>query len=100
MADTADLAALTADAFEPRMNDTFTLHAADRELPLRLASVKRLGPSKREGGGFSLVFVAAPGPSLPQAIYPIVHPELGCLDLFVVPIGPQAGGIGYEAVFT
>ena len=39
-------------------------------------------------------------PALPQRIYRLEHAELGGLDLFLVPIGRDASGITYEAVFT
>jgi hypothetical protein len=95
-----DIGAITADDFSRHLNDDFRLRAADAELTLRLAEVRRLGAAVRAGGAFSLVFVVGGGPQLRQAIYPLSHPELGRLDVFLVPIGPVAGGAGYEAVFT
>jgi hypothetical protein len=95
-----DLATLNADTFEPRRQDGFCVGLRDGELELTLAEVKRLGTALREGGAFSLLFVAKTGPALPQAIYRLTHPALGALDIFLVPIGPVAGGAGYEAVFT
>ena len=49
---------------------------------------------------FSLVFRSPPGAPLPQRIYRLHHEELGALDLFLVPIGPDADGMLYEAVFS
>ena len=49
---------------------------------------------------FSVVFRAPPGTPLPQRIYRLQHSELGTLDLFLVPIGPDADGMCYEAVFS
>lgn len=95
-----DIGTVTADDFSPRLNDDFHLHAADAELTLKLAEIRRLGAAIRPKGAFSLVFVAGGGPPLRQAIYPLSHPVLGRLDVFLVPIGPVAGGAGYEAVFT
>jgi hypothetical protein len=95
-----DIGTVTAEDFSPRLSDDFRLRAADAELTLKLAEVKRLGAAMRAGGAFSLLFVAAAGPQLVQAIYPLTHPVLGRLDIFLVPIGPVPGGAGYEAVFT
>jgi hypothetical protein len=39
-------------------------------------------------------------PVLPQRIYHLEHPEVGGFDLFLVPVGPNAQGMQYEAVFT
>ena len=49
---------------------------------------------------FSLMFRAPPGTRLPQRIYRLEHDELGMLELFLVPIGPDADGMCYEAVFS
>ena len=67
-------------------------------------------PSEPLGGGdaegkrvrrpFSLIYRGPLTPILPQQIYPVEHPELGTLELFLVPVGPEGGGMQYEAVFT
>ena len=49
---------------------------------------------------FSVVFQAPPGTPLPQRIYRLQHDELGPLELFLVPIGPGADGMCYEAVLS
>ena len=99
---TIDLASLTADRFESLRGQAFELSAPGGALALTLAEVRRLGEALRPGGAFSLLFVAKDAHHLPQAIYPLNHPELGQVDIFLVPIGPVpgGGGFGYEAVFT
>ncbi len=49
---------------------------------------------------FSLHFRGPATPVLPQRIYRLDHPELGALEIFLVPIRRDAAGITYEAVFT
>jgi hypothetical protein len=49
---------------------------------------------------FSLIFEAPLDTSAPQQIFTITHDQLGAFELFLVPIGPQAGGLGYEAVIS
>jgi hypothetical protein len=51
---------------------------------------------------FSAYFLGPRSPVLSQRIYKVTHDQLGTLDLFLVPIGPdpQAGGMLYEAVFN
>jgi hypothetical protein len=95
------LADLMLTDFEPRRAETFRLRAPApaRELDLELTEVRRLGQNGWPGGAFSLLFRAPSGP-FPQAIYAIAHPELGTLDLFIVPIVPTASGNGYEAICT
>jgi hypothetical protein len=94
------LAELTAADFEPHQGAIFRFAAAGGELELKLVEVRRLGQALRNGGAFSLLFLSAAGPFLPQAIYPFTHPALGALELFLVPLGPKDGGNSYEAVFT
>ena len=48
---------------------------------------------------FSLVFRAPRDVSLEQRIHRLEHGELGVLELFLVPIGPDAVGLRYEAIF-
>jgi hypothetical protein len=94
------IADLGADDFEPHTGQVFRLTAQDRALDLELAQVQRLGDAMRAGGAFSLVFHAPACPVLPQAIYPIAHPALGTMELFVVPIQPLSGQQRYEVIFT
>lgn len=97
---TPDLATLVADDFEGHLNETFQIRVPGGELSTTLKEVRRLGRAIRAGGAFALLFVAPPGPFLKQAIYPVVHPTIGTLELFLVPIGPEPDGNAYEAIFT
>src|SRR5436190_14089531 len=49
---------------------------------------------------FSLLLQGPKDPCLPQKIYLLEHPELGQLELFLVPIGRDERGTRYEAVFA
>jgi hypothetical protein len=98
------LESFTADTFRPHLDENFRM---DRNgVVLRLRSVddwsERAGPGAagRERAPFSLVFHAAEGPVYPQGIYPLEHDVLGNFALFMVPIGRDAEGVKYEAVFT
>jgi hypothetical protein len=95
-----DLGTLTFGDFEPHRGGRFELDTANGGLELRLAEATPSGQGKRPGGAFSLIFVAPAGPLLPQAIYPVTHPALGTIELFLVPIGPMHGGNAYQAVFA
>lgn len=95
-----ELATVTAEDFAPRIDDDFLVPTSGGEVSLKLVEVRRLGKAIRDGGAFALTFLSPPGPFLPQAVYPLQHPVLGALDLFLVPLGPKDGGNSYEAVFT
>jgi uncharacterized protein DUF6916 len=96
----ADLAALAIDHFTPHRDAVFELNAASGTIPLKLARIDNVGDSGRAGGAFSLLFVAPRGTALPQSIYPVRHAALGAMEIFLVPIGPFGGGMGYQAIFT
>ena len=56
------------------------------------------GLGKRES--FSLLFYAPKQWRYPQRIYRMSNPELGPLDIFLVPLGPDEKGMRLEAVFN
>jgi hypothetical protein len=93
---------MTIDDFADRVGETFSGAAADgRALALTLASVDAL-PAASDGGRapFSLEFVDATPDHVPQQIVALEHPEVGAFELFVVPLGPDARGMRYQAIFT
>ena len=94
------LSSLKPADFEPHIGHAFAIEADGKQLDLKLAEVERLGAAVREGGAFSLTFLAAPGPFLPQGLYAIRHPALGTLELFIVPLGPKDGSNSYQVIFT
>jgi len=90
--------------FSSCLNHVFSVPLADADpIPLELAAVTELGAGQIPGGRrpFALLFL---GPVsnryLLQGTYPLQHDGLGCLDLFVVPLGPQAGRMRYEVIFN
>ncbi len=89
-----DLGAVSVDTFAPHVDTAFT-HAVHPDWVFTLAQAE---VTSAEGFGgrptFSLVFT---GPANgPQGIWPLTHPVLGALQLFLVPVGATR----YEAVFT
>lgn len=49
---------------------------------------------------FAVVLTGPLSPVLPQGTYALFHPARGRLDLFLVPIGRDAGGTRYEIIFN
>jgi hypothetical protein len=95
---------LQSSDFSSCLNNVFRVPLADADpIHLELAAVTELGASPIPGGRrpFSLLFV---GPVsnryLLQGTYPLQHDALGRLELFVVPLGPQAGRMRYEVIFN
>jgi hypothetical protein len=93
----------TIDTFRPLVGASFRVEGDDTPLELELVAVDQLG---EEGGAssrrspFSLVFRGPAEPLLPQRIYPFENDALGRFEIFIVPIGPDESGMGYEAIFT
>jgi hypothetical protein len=100
MSATPDLATIKIDDFAPHCDTVFGMQTAGGEVPLKLVKVAPAGASGRAGGAFGLTFVAPQGPWHPQGTYPLNHPALGTIEIFLVPIGPTQGGNGYHATFT
>lgn len=100
MASTVDLAGLRIGDFAPHLGAVFEMPSAGGAVSLKLSQVTPAGESGRDGGAFSLLFIAPKGPWLQQAIYPLEHPALGTMEVFLVPIGPLSDGNGYQAIFT
>lgn len=98
---------LTFDLFQDRVGDAFevTLPGAG-PLTLRLADAQESaepggsGPQGQPRRQFSLLLRGPQEPLLPQALYPLHHPDLGDLDLFLVPVGRDGDGTTYEAAFA
>jgi uncharacterized protein DUF6916 len=89
-----DLANLTMDDFAALQGAGFRIGDPPSE-----ATLVEVTEIDREPGGrapFSLVFQGGPAQTLPQGTHRVEHPELGPIDVFLVPIGPDR----YQAVFT
>jgi hypothetical protein len=93
---------LSHSSFEEQLNTSFCIDAGE-ETPLEV--VLYLVRLHEPHGGprpqpFSLYFRGPRQPVLPQAIYRMEHDRMGTMDIFLVPIGPDGQGMGYEAVFN
>ena len=89
--------------FSGRVGEEFRLEGPSNVVPLTLVEATDL--SRRENPGprrspFSLIFRGPHSPVFPQRIWPLTHESLGRLEIFLVPIGPDASGMRYEAVFN
>lgn len=98
-----ELARLTIDDFAPRLRQTFRVALDAAALDLELLRATPLGaqpPAPDRRRPFSLIFRGPSAPLLPQRIYRLENASLGALEIFLVPIGPDAAGLCYEAIFS
>jgi hypothetical protein len=97
-------AELTQEEFSRHLNTKFRLDAqtpAPVELELVEASAYRPEPKEQAGmERFSAVFYGPKDVILAQGLYPLAHDEMGDVQLFLVPLGPDERGFRYEAVFN
>jgi hypothetical protein len=91
---------LTLATFEPLVGEPFALETGGDSLALVLDTATGLRERPGSRDPFSLVFRGPPEPLLPQAIYALDHATLGRLEIFIVPIGRDATGVSYEAIFA
>ncbi len=100
---------LTVTDFDAHVNSSFrVLLGSGDALDLELIEAKTIGESRRPDSpgirqhAFSLVFRGPRDRLLPQRIYPVEHPTLGVLEIFLVPLGPEGNsqGLHYQAVFN
>ncbi len=98
-----DLAGLTAEFFSERIGTRFEVAGLPPEtLTLTIAHVSRGGATPGPGlrAPFAVTFRGPTAPILAQRIHKLASPEVGVLELFLVPLGPDADGARYEAVFS
>lgn len=95
---------LTAGDFRPFLNQTFHVRLEGIDpIDLELLSVTERAndADAAHRSPFSLVFLGpVSNQYLLQHIYRLEHEQMGALDIFIVPLGPHAGRMQYEAVFN
>jgi len=98
-----ELSEVSLEAFSPLVGERFAMQLDDGPaLAVTLSEATALAsqPSRTGRIPFSLLFEGPPEPILPQRIYPLEHPALGRLELFLVPLQPESGAARYQAIFT
>lgn len=86
--------------FAENLNTTFALqHPRWGTVTVELVSVSDLRETPRQRM-FSLVFRGPLEQPLEQGLYLMTHERMGEESLFLVPIGREADGYHYEAVFN
>jgi hypothetical protein len=105
---------LELDFFSARLGRRFRIPLPDGLVELRLDEVNPVkawqpqAPETIPGAAapglrsqpFSIIFLGPPTPLLPQRIYEFHgEPDEAAMEIFIVPVGRNADGITYEAVF-
>jgi hypothetical protein len=97
------LETLRYEQFSPLAGTIFHLVEKEQRYDLQLVSVGKVMESQAarlKRNAFSLFFLGPHEPIFEQRIYTFEHDTLGTLEFFIVPVGHDAAGMLYEAVFT
>lgn len=98
------LESLTIESFEPHVGTSFWAefpNGSNVELRLvRAAKVMESEAARLPRHPFSLFFTGPESFLLKQHIYRLTHETLAPMEIFLVPVGKEANGYLYEAVFT
>lgn len=97
------LESLTIDHFTPLLQTQFVIHFTQEAS--HNAVLKRISPwgepSDKYRQPFTLEFETDLSTHYyPQGVYRLIHPSLGQLDLFMVPVGLGSSGMCYEIVIS
>lgn len=98
----AMLESLTRESFLDHVGTTFQVRAGERTLDFKLVEVKALATAQgeeRRRQPFSLFFLGPRDVLVHQQTVSFEHAALGRLGIFLVPVGREAEGYRYEAVF-
>ncbi len=93
-----DLKDLTPEHFQPLLETSLPIN--DSEHSLRIDAVELINSPSPRAQPFSVTFSAPPDQTGSQGIYHLIHPELGVLELFLVPLELKNGVLRFEATFN
>lgn len=95
-----DLAHLNVQALVAQLNTLFQAQPEEGQaVMLELIRTVDLGSTPRHEQ-FSILFRGPLDHFLPQRTYQLTHAVLGSFALFLVPVGREAEGFLYEAIFN
>lgn len=93
-----DLALLTAEHFSPLIGSALAIEGSDDSLTVE--SVETFSSSSPRPQAFSVVFTTPESRHGEQGVYHLRHPDLGVLQMLLVPIGRAGQRDRMEAVFN
>ncbi len=94
----------TGADFAKHVNTNFRIELESLpSVELKLITVTPRASEPHEQAGMERFSVLFSGPGdvfVPQQTYRLTHPEMGELEIFLVPIGKESDGFRYEAVYN
>lgn len=93
---------LTLEHFAGCVNETFSAALNDMDVDFVLVEARPLPNPAQQAARqpFSLLFRNTAAFLFPQQIYPMRHPRIGEVGIFLVPVAQEQAGFLYQAVFN
>jgi len=92
---------LTYQDFESILGETIDLEVNDSCFQAKVDCVSLLRETPgQQRQPFSVELLADIADNYPQQVYKLRHSDLGEQDLFLVPLGPEKGGMLYQVIFN
>jgi hypothetical protein len=94
---------LTREDFQKLLHQKFQIQHTGGTLEVELIECRALASPGRKDAmrePFSVIFRGPREPVLPQRIHKLEGGPMGTLEIFIVPVGPDAVGMRYEAIFS
>jgi hypothetical protein len=94
---------VTYEDFQKWLNQKFQIQYGGGAIEVELTECRTLSSPRRKDAQrepFALIFRGPRQPVLPQRIYKLGGGPAATLEIFMVPVGPDATGMRYEAVFS
>ena len=94
---------LRFEHFTGHVNKDFSAATEQGDTSFTLVSAESLGeatPANLTRPPFVLTFHNRSETLFPQSVYAMQHPELGAVDIFLVPVERREPGFVYQAVFN
>ena len=93
---------LSLEHFAGCVNETFSAVLEGMDVPFVLVEARPLPAQGRAAmrAPFSLLFRNTAACLFPQRIYPMRHPRIGEVGIFLVPIAQEREGFLYQALFN
>jgi len=88
--------------FSDHLHQAFDLSSGGNRVAMTLIEVTALKGSATPARTvpFSLMFRGPARPQLSQGTYEFIHPRLGAIAIFIVPVGADENGVTYQAIFS
>ena len=95
-----ELGQLAAEHFEGLLGGRLAIDTGSGTVDCEVIEVRRLPGHRLRAAPFALILRGPLDRGLAQGVYGLLHPELGRLDLLMVPVARSDAGYSYEITFN